>query len=98
LFSEDAASGLIAMMERGSGRYNLASGRACSIRDLVQAISSFYPGVSFAWEASKPLGQLKRAYAIERLSEIGFTAQIDLHKGLERTIKWVRANYDRLRS
>jgi GDP-L-fucose synthase len=98
LYAEDAATGLVAMMERGLGRYNLASGRACSIRDLVQTISAFYPDVSFAWDTSKPLGQLARAYATERLSEIGFTAQVDLHEGLKRTIGWLRANYDRLRT
>nr|WP_276046529.1 MULTISPECIES: NAD-dependent epimerase/dehydratase family protein [unclassified Sphingomonas] len=97
LYAADAAAGLVAMMERGDGVYNLASGTPVTIAALVDAIAAFYPDVKYRWATDKPLGQLRRSYDIARLDSLGFKASYDLRCGLSKTIEWMTRNHDRLR-
>lgn len=97
LYAADAAKGLVAMMQRGDGAYNLASGRKTTIADLVETIACFYPDVRYTWATEKPLGQLRRSYDINRIEEIGFKPIYNLSDGLSQTIEWMRKNIGALR-
>jgi len=92
LFSSDAARGLLLLLQNGDGAYNLASGETCNISDVVRAVSDCFPNVKFAWDKSKPLGQLKRAYDISRLKGLGFKTTYTLAKGVRETVEWFLAN------
>ena len=94
LYVEDAADGIVAAAERyESGEpVNLGTGREISIRDLATLIATFtgFQG-SFAWNASKPDGQPRRALDVSRArDEFGWTARVPFEEGLEATISWYR--------
>lgn len=91
LYSEDAANGLMLIMEKGQGAYNLATGVSHKIYDLVSVISSLFPDVNFMWDISKPLGQMSRAYNCSRLNNLGFSPKYDLTSGVSKTVSWLRA-------
>ncbi|WP_029623662.1 NAD-dependent epimerase/dehydratase family protein [Sphingomonas sp. PAMC 26617] len=97
LYSKDAAKGLMLLMKKGDGRYNLASGVSCSIRQMADSIAAFYPEVVHRYDVTKPLGQLSRSYEVKRLQSLGFTCEYTLEKGLAETVEWVRNNYSKLR-
>jgi GDP-L-fucose synthase len=98
LYGADAAKGLTLMMEKGEGRYNLASGTSRSIKHLVEGLSKLYPDVEYAFDPTKPLGQLTRSYDVEAIQNLGFTCDYNLEAGLAQTVEWVRANLGNLRT
>ncbi|WP_449409340.1 NAD-dependent epimerase/dehydratase family protein [Methylobacterium komagatae] len=98
LYSRDAADGLLLLMKSGSGVYNLASGRSITIRTLVETLAGLVPEATYAWDVDKPLGQLRRAYDISRLSDLGFVARTELRDGLSETLNWYLDNLGHVRS
>lgn len=92
LFSDDAADGLMLIMDKGHGAYNLATGVSHKIYDLVSIISTHFPSVNFSWDISKPLGQMSRSYNCSRLNNLGFSAKYNLSSGILKTISWLREN------
>jgi GDP-L-fucose synthase len=94
LYVEDAADGVVAAAERyeGAEPVNLGTGREISIRDLATLIAerTGFRG-SFAWNATKPDGQPRRALDVSRArDEFGWTARIPFEEGLDATISWYR--------
>ncbi|HJQ72515.1 MAG TPA: GDP-L-fucose synthase [Actinomycetota bacterium] len=94
LYVEDAADGIVAAGERyeGAEPVNLGTGREISIRDLATLIAerTGFRG-SFAWNATKPDGQPRRALDVSRArDEFGWTARVPFEEGLEATISWYR--------
>ena len=94
LYVEDAADGIVAAGERyeGAEPVNLGTGREISIRDLATLIAerTGFRG-SFAWNATKPDGQPRRALDVSRArDEFGWTARIPFEEGLDATISWYR--------
>jgi GDP-L-fucose synthase len=94
LYVEDAADGIVAAAERydGAEPVNLGTGREISIRDLATLVAerTGFRG-SFAWNATKPDGQPRRALDVSRArDEFGWTARIPFEEGLDATISWYR--------
>ncbi|HEX6579979.1 MAG TPA: GDP-L-fucose synthase [Actinomycetota bacterium] len=94
LYVEDAADGIVAAAERyeGAEPVNLGTGREISIRDLATLIAerTGFRG-SFAWNATKPDGQPRRALDVSRArDEFDWTARIPFEEGLDATISWYR--------
>jgi GDP-L-fucose synthase len=94
LYVEDAADGIVAAADRyeGAEPVNLGTGREISIRDLATLIAerTGFRG-SFAWNATKPDGQPRRALDVSRArDEFGWTARIPFEEGLDATISWYR--------
>lgn len=92
LYVEDAAEGILAACEQhdSSEPLNLGCGREISIRDLAELIGRLmgYTG-RFAYDASKPNGQPRRALDVTRARErLGWVAKTPLEEGLRRTIAW----------
>jgi GDP-L-fucose synthase len=92
LYVEDAAEGILLATEHynQSEPVNLGSGTEISIRDLVTLIAKLtgFEG-ELVWDTSKPDGQPRRCLDTSRAEQLfDFRAQIDLAKGLQRTIEW----------
>ena len=92
LYVEDAADGIVAGAERyeGDEPVNLGTGREISIRDLATLIAelSGFRG-TFAWNASRPDGQPRRALDVSRARDgFGWAARVPLEDGLRATISW----------
>jgi GDP-L-fucose synthase len=98
LYSADAASGLHAIMEKGTDVVNLASGNSVTIADLVREVALQFPGVEYDWNIERPLGQLSRSYDVGRLNALGFKPKFSLAEGIAETAKWLRANAQDIRS
>ncbi len=91
---EDAADGIVAAADRyeDAEPVNLGTGREISIRDLATLIAerTGFRG-SFAWNATKPDGQPRRALDVSRARDrFGWTARVPFEEGLDATISWYR--------
>jgi GDP-L-fucose synthase len=94
LYVEDAADGIVAAAERyeDGEPVNLGTGREISIRDLATLIAerTGFRG-SFAWNATRPDGQPRRALDVSRARDrFGWTAGVPFEDGLDATISWYR--------
>jgi GDP-L-fucose synthase len=101
LFVRDAAQGIVLAAERYNAAepVNLGSAFEISIRDLVSIIAE---EVGFngelRWDASKPNGQPRRKLDVSRAErEFGFVSRTDFRAGLRETIRWYRAERQRMR-
>lgn len=97
-FVDDAASAIIASHLQLTGAVNIASGHIHKIRDIVEALGEITGGeLAIEWDSSKPNGQGRRFYSLERLQKIGFVPEYDLKAGLRRTWEWYNATYPDVR-
>lgn len=92
LYVEDAAKAIVLASEQynGSDPVNIGAHREISIKDLADLIVRLtgYQG-KIIWDTSKPDGQPRRKLDTARaLKYFGFQAQMDLEKGLKKTIRW----------
>lgn len=93
-FSSDVAQGLVLAWEHGTrGSFvNLGSGRGYSIRELVEALSSFLD-FEVRFEPSKGAGYPRRVMDISRAREwLGYAPQTTLQEGLKKTWDWFVEN------
>ncbi len=98
-YVEDAAEGILLATEKYNKPepVNLGSGMEISIKDLLELICKLmdFKG-EIRWDTTKPDGQPRRMLDVSRAKkEFGFVAQTDFEKGLERTIKWYKGNYEK---
>jgi GDP-L-fucose synthase len=96
LYVEDCARAIVLAAERydGAQPVNVGSGEEISIRDLIRQIAELtgYRG-DIVWDASKPDGQPRRCLDVSRAErEFGFRAEMELARGLRRTIDWYRSS------
>lgn len=97
-FVEDAAAAIIAAHRQLGGAVNIASGHIHKIRDIVDLLMEFTDGaVEVQWDTTKPDGQARRFYSLDRLNSIGFTPAYDLRAGLRKTWDWYCAAYPDIR-
>ena len=99
VYSEDVVEGMLLALEKGADciPINLASGIGVTIRELVEVISSFVPGLNVQWDTSKLVGEDMRVLDITRAREkIGYNPKVSLQEGMGRTIEWYRQNKDSL--
>jgi GDP-L-fucose synthase len=94
LFSEDAARGIVmgAQFYDDPAPVNLGTNFEISIRDLVEMICRLmnFEG-ELIWETDQPNGQPRRCLDTTLAKEkLGFSAQVSLEEGLQRTIDWYR--------
>lgn len=96
LYVEDCARAIVLAAERYNGAQpvNVGSGEEIRIRDLIRKIAELtgYRG-GIVWDASKPDGQPRRCLDVSRAErEFGFRAEMELARGLRRTIDWYRSS------
>ncbi len=92
LYVGDAARAFLLAAEhcRSSGPINIGSGMETTIREMAEMIAEIvgYNG-NVLWDSSKPEGQMRRCSDVSRAkSEFGFSAEVGVREGLEKTIEW----------
>jgi nucleoside-diphosphate-sugar epimerase len=97
IYVDDIVRGLILCSTHGDPGevYNLASGVETTIRELADAINTAVPtsvplelGPRRLWDHSgNRLGSTAKAS-----EQLGFSADVDLHEGIRRTVEWTTAN------
>jgi GDP-L-fucose synthase len=101
LYVEDAADAIVTAAEKydGDQPVNLGSGYEISIKDLSELIVKMtgFEG-KLIWQTDKPNGQPRRGLDVSRAKEyFGWSAQVSFEEGLRRTIKWYKANREKIR-
>jgi GDP-L-fucose synthase len=95
LYVEDTVRAIIDAIEcKETGPFNLGTGKETSIKELNETISKIvgYEG-KITWDATKPDGQLKRFYNMEKFkNSFGYVPNTSLKDGLEKTIEWYNNN------
>lgn len=101
LHSDDMADAVLHLMEHYDGpeQVNVGTGSDATIREIAETIADAvgYTG-STEWDTSKPDGTPQKLLDVTRLADSGWTAQIDLREGLERTLAWYRRHRSGLRA
>ena len=75
---------------------NVGTGVDLSIRELAKAVATatgFHGDI--CWDSSKPDGTPKKQLDVSRMSEIGWTAQIELAEGIASTVALFREQLSR---
>ena len=96
LYVDDAARAILLAAEKYSGQapVNLGTSYEVSIRDLVGIIARLtgFTG-EITWDPSFPDGQPRRKLNVDRArQEFGFSSEVNLEDGLQRTIEWFEAS------
>lgn len=95
-FARDVAAGIIQALYYGTkGKYlNLGSGKATTIKELVETLSSFL-NFKYKFDVSKSSGWPKRLMDISLAREmIGYNPSTSLVEGLKETWDWFINNQD----
>ncbi len=102
LYVTDAAAGLVAAAERveDPSPINLGSGVETPIAEaagLIALVTGFTGQV--VWDSDKPDGQPRRCLSTARSQEVlGWSAQVPLREGIERTVAWYREHRGALKA
>ncbi len=96
-YCDDIASALQFLMVHFEGPVNIGSNHRHPISDIVTNLAAICGGIQVQWDTSKPDGQLKRFYNLNKLEASGFKAKITLEEGLKRTYNWYAEKYPNIR-
>ena len=91
LHVDDLADACLFLMEHydGDDHINVGTGEDLSIRELAECIRDIVaPGVTIAFDASKPDGTPRKLLDVGRLHALGWRHRTDLGRGLESTYRW----------
>ncbi len=101
MFADDMANACVFLMNNYSGEQfvNIGTGEDITIADFAKLVPDVvgFEG-TFAYDTSRPDGTPRKLVDVTRLTEAGWTSQIGLREGLERTYAWFLENVDNLRT
>jgi len=99
LFIEDMAEATVFCMQEYSDSeiINIGTGEDITIKELTETMSEVigFNG-EIKWDTDKPNGTPRKLMNVDKLKNLGFKHQYNLHKGLELTYNWFLGNYDRI--
>jgi UDP-glucose 4-epimerase len=92
----DVVGGLLALLAHpeARGEYNIGTGRASSVLDIIEALQPYAKG-DFAPEfADARAGEIECSCldVTHAREELGWSSQVDLAEGLHHTVAWARVN------
>ena len=92
IHAEDVARGMIHMVKNKITKpVNLGSGLETTIKKVAEIISNFFD-VPLEWDITKPSGDAKRLFDIERAKSYGFEPLVELEDGITQTCEWFVKN------
>lgn len=100
LHSDDMAAAVLHLLEHYDGpeQVNVGTGSDVTIREIAETIAGVvgYHGTT-EWDTTKPDGTPQKLLDVTKLADAGWTSQITLEDGMERTVAWYRDHADDLR-
>ena len=95
IYIDDFVAGMLLAMEKidGFDPVNIATGRPCSIKQVLETILKVdgYTDAKIAFDTSKPTMIPKRLIDATKAEKLlGFRAKTSLEEGLEKTVRWYR--------
>jgi nucleoside-diphosphate-sugar epimerase len=102
IFVEDMARGLMACALKGEAGeiYNLATGKETTILELATLINEFTDNTApLDLKPARDWDRSGKRFASTEKSErqLGFTAQIEIREGIQRTVEWTKTNAEFIR-
>ena len=97
LYVTDFVDGILTAAEHApnSDPVNIGTHEEVTIGELAQhVINTVNPKLRLEFDTTKPRGQPRRAGNLDRADAIGFSAQVSLPDGLQRTFDWYRRTHE----
>jgi UDP-glucose 4-epimerase len=92
----DVIAGLLAVLDHpeAHGEYNIGTGRASSVLDIIEALEPYADGDFAPIFAEARAGEIERSCLdVTRAgTELGWSAQVDLADGLHHTANWTQVD------
>jgi UDP-glucose 4-epimerase len=89
-------AGLLAVLDHpeAHGEYNIGTGRASSVLDIIEALEPYADGDFAPIFAEARAGEIERSCLdVTRAgTELGWSAQVDLADGLHHTANWTQVD------
>ena len=100
LYAEDVADAFVALMESDvRGPVNIASGQPITVRAVVEAIAERLARQDLVHLGALPARATEPHFLVADVgrlkNEVGWQPRYDLHRGLDRTIRWWREQLSR---
>jgi GDP-L-fucose synthase len=78
--------------------YNVGTGKDISIKGLALLVKEIvgHEG-DIRWDHSKPDGTSRKLMDVSRMTEAGWTYNIELENGIRRTYEWFKESYDEIK-
>ena len=99
LHVDDLADALVFLMNKydDPAHINIGSGQEYSIKELAEIVAHVVGWTGeIEWDTSKPNGTPRRKLDTSKLDDLGWSASIDLSRGIEDTYGWFLENNDYL--
>jgi len=100
LHADDMADACLHLMEHydGPDQVNVGTGSDVTIREIAATIADVvgFEGET-QWDTTKPDGTPQKLLDVSKLAEAGWTAQISLEEGIERTVAWYHDHVESIR-
>lgn len=100
LHVDDMAAACLHLLENydGHSQVNVGTGKDVTIRDLAFLVANAvgYQG-QITWDETKPDGTPRKLLDVTKLTAAGWSASIELEKGIRDTVAWYRNNLSSLR-
>ena len=91
LHVDDLADSCLFLMDHyeSAGPINVGTGVDVTIRELAESIRDVVnPDVELIFDTSKPDGTPRKVLDVSKLTNLGWTAKIELRDGIESTYRW----------
>jgi GDP-L-fucose synthase len=99
LHVDDLADALVFLMNKydDPAHINIGSGQEYSIKELAEIVAHVVGWTGeIEWDTSKPNGTPRRKLDTSKLDDLGWSASIDLSRGIDDTYGWFLENNDYL--
>jgi len=97
LHVDDLADACLYLMRNynETSHVNIGTGIEVSIKELAETLRDvIYPTATLEWDSARPDGTPRKLLDVNMLSDLGWTAAIELRSGIEDTYDWFAKNYD----
>ena len=100
LFVDDLADAVLFTMENklNDHLYNVGTGTDVTIKELallIQKVTGHQGDI--IWDSTKPDGTPRKLMDVSKMKEMGWTAKVDLAKGIQKTYDWFLENQNKFK-
>lgn len=92
VYIDDIVSACCLSMEKGEGVYNIGTGRAVNLFDIIKSIEKITQRDFIFRHESERKGEVRDSVlnAEKAKKELGWMAQISMEEGIAKTIEWIK--------
>lgn len=97
LHVDDLADACLYLMRNynKTSHINIGTGVEVSIKELAETLRDvIYPTATLEWDSARPDGTPRKLLDVKMLSDLGWSATIDLRSGIVDTYDWFAKNYN----